>query len=99
MDEDVRQIDDILPIVSEGGNFYYSYDDFAFFDMREEHVKLIRRNSLRKSHCQNQLYFYQKYIYKAKSDCDRTGGYRSLVGRADIGNRENSHISFNEKDA
>jgi hypothetical protein len=46
MDEDVLQIDDMLPTASEGGNHYYSYDDFAFFDMREEHEKLTRRNSV-----------------------------------------------------
>jgi hypothetical protein len=32
--------------ISEVGNSYYSYDDFVFFDMREEHEKLIRRNSV-----------------------------------------------------
>jgi hypothetical protein len=33
MDEDVLHIDDMLPTtISEGGNRYYSYDDFAFFD-------------------------------------------------------------------
>ncbi len=54
MDEDVLHIDDMLPTtVSEGGDHYYSYDDFAFFDMQEEHEKLIIRNSVRKSHCQN----------------------------------------------
>ncbi len=100
MDEDVSHIDDMLPTtLSEGGNSYYSYDDFSFFDMREEHEKLIRRNSVRKSHCQNQLYFYQKYIYKAINNCDGTGGYRGLVGRANVGNRENSHISVSEKEA
>ena len=42
MDEDVSHIDDMLPTtLSEGGNIYYSYDDFSFFDMREEHEKLI----------------------------------------------------------
>ena len=90
MDEDVLTIDDMLPTtISEGGNRYNSYDDFAFFDTQEEHEKLIRMNSVRRSHCQNQLYFYQKYIYKAKSNCDSTGGYRGLVGRSNIGNREN----------
>jgi hypothetical protein len=37
-------IDGILPTtISEGDNHYYSYDDFAFFDTREEHERLIRR--------------------------------------------------------
>jgi hypothetical protein len=85
--------------ISDGGNCYNSYDDFAFFDMQEEHEKLIRRNSVRMSHCQNQLYFYQKYIYKAKSNCDGTGGYHGLVGRSNVGNRENSHISVSKKEA
>jgi hypothetical protein len=100
MDEDVPHIDDMLPTtISEVGNSYYSYDDFVFFDMREEHEKLIRRNSVRKSHCQNQLYFYQKYIYKAINNCDGTGGYRGLVGRANVGHRENSNISVSKKEA
>ena len=37
MDEDVLHIDDMLPTtISEGGNYYYSLDDFAFVDMWEE---------------------------------------------------------------
>ncbi len=47
MDEDVPHRDDMLPTtISEGGNHYYIYDDFAFFDRQEEHEKLIRRNSV-----------------------------------------------------
>ncbi len=100
MDEDVLHIDDMLPTtISEGGNCYYDYNDVAFFDTQEEHEKLISTNSVRKSHSQNQLYFYQKYIYKAKSNCDGTGGYRGLVGRANIGNKENLHISVSKKKA
>ena len=73
MDEDLPHIDDMLPTtISEGGNRHYSHDDFAFFDRGEEHENLIRRNSVQKSHCQNQLYFYQKYIHKAKRNCDDT---------------------------
>ena len=61
MDEDVPHIDDMLPTtICEGGNSFYSFDNFAFFDMQQKHEKLIRRNSVQKSHCQNQLYFYQK---------------------------------------
>ena len=67
--------------------------------MREEHEKLIRRNSVWKSHCQNQLYFYQKYMFKVINNCDCTGGYRGLVDRENIDNRENSHISVSEKKA
>ena len=52
-----------------------------------------------KSYCQNQLYSYHKYIYKAKDNCDGTGGYCGLVGRANIGNRENLHISVSKKEA
>ncbi len=52
-----------------------------------------------KSICQNQLYFYQKYIYKAKGICNGTGGFRGLAGRANIGIRENSHISSSKKEA
>ena len=47
MDEDVHDIDDMLTAnIMEGGDRYYSYDNFAFFDMQEEHEKLIRRNSV-----------------------------------------------------
>ena len=67
INEDVHDIDDMLSTsIIEGDKRYYSYADFAFFDTREENEKLIRRNSVRKSYCQNQLYFYQKYICKAK---------------------------------
>ena len=65
---------------------------------QEENEKLIRRNRVRQSYCQKQLYFYQKYICKAKDNCDGTGGYRGLVGRTNIGNRANSHISVSEKE-
>ena len=100
MDEDVLTIDDMLPTtISEGCNCYDSYDDFAFFDTQEEHEKLIRRNSVQKSHCQNQLYFYHKFIYKVINNCDGTGGYHGLIGRANIGNRENLYISVSEKEA
>ena len=100
MDEDVPDIDDMLATnIIEGGDHYQSYDDFASFDTQEENEKLIRRNSVWKSYCQNQIYFYQKYIYKAKDNCDGTGGYRGLVGTANIGNRENSPISVSKKEA
>jgi hypothetical protein len=67
MDEDITDIDDMLATnIIEGGYHYYCVDNFAFFDTREENEKLIRRHSLRKSYCQNQLYFYQNYICKAK---------------------------------
>jgi hypothetical protein len=99
MDEDVTDIDDMLTTnINEGSDHYYSFDDFAFFDTPEENEKLTRRNSVRESYCQNQLYFYQKYICKAKDNCDGTGGYRGLVGRTNIGNRANSHISVSEKE-
>ena len=59
MDEDVLIIDAMLPTtISEGGNRCNSYNYFAFFDTREGYEKLIRRNSVQRSHCQNQLYFY-----------------------------------------
>jgi hypothetical protein len=99
MDEDVFPIDEMLPTtISKGGNHYNSYDDFVFFDTQEEHEKLTRRNIVQRSHCQNQLYFYQKYFHKANSYCDGIGGYRGLVGRANVGNRENSHISVSENE-
>ena len=74
MDEDVPDIDDMLTTnIMEGGDHYYTYDNFVFFDMWEEHAKLIRRNRVWKSYCQNQLHFSQKYIYKTKDNCDGTG--------------------------
>ena len=74
-DEDVPHIYDMLATnITEGSDRYYSYDDFAFFGMREEN-EFLRKNSLWKCHCQNQLYFYQKYFQKAKNNCDNTGGY------------------------
>jgi hypothetical protein len=47
MDEDVLTIDDMLPTtISEGGNHYNSYYDFAFIDTQEEQEKLKGRNSV-----------------------------------------------------
>ncbi len=100
INENVHDIDDMLSTsIIEGDECYYSYADFAFFDTREENEKLIRRNSVWKSYCQNELYFYQKYICKAKDNCDGTCGYRGLVGRANIGNRENANASVSKKEA
>ena len=100
MDEDVADSAVMLPTtVLQGSDHHYSYDDFVFFDTREKHEKLLRKNSVLKSHCQNHLYFYQKYIQKAKNNCDSTGGYRDLVRRANIGNRENTNISVGKKEA
>jgi hypothetical protein len=99
IDEDATGIDDMLATnIIEGGDHYYSFDDFAFFEVQEENEQLIKRNSVPKSYCQNQLYFYQKYICKANDNCDGTGGYHGLVGRANIGNRENLHISVSKKE-
>ncbi len=99
-DEDVADNADMLAITAcEEADNYYGYDDFSFLDTREEHDKFVRKNSLRKCHCQNQLYFYQKYFQKAKNNCDNTGGYRGLVGRANVGNRENVHILVGEMEA
>ena len=51
MDEDVITIDDMLPTtISEGGNRYYSYDGFAFFDMWEEQRT---RKADKKEQCTN----------------------------------------------
>ena len=84
-DEDVADKSGMLAITAcEDADNYYRYDDFLFLDTREEHDKFLRKNSLRKCHCQNQLYFYQKYFQKAKNNCENTGGYRGLVGRANL---------------
>jgi hypothetical protein len=67
--------------------------------MQEEHEKLLRMNSLQKLHCQNQLYFNQKYIQKAKCNSNSTGVYHGSVGSANVGNQENAHISVDKKEA
>ena len=73
-DEDVADDADMLIINAyEDTDYYYSYDDFLFLDIWEEHDKFLRKNSLWKCHCQNQLYFYQKYFQKAKNICDNMG--------------------------
>ncbi len=33
------------------------------------------------------------------NNCDGTGSYHGLVGRANVGNRENSHVAVSEKEA
>ncbi len=46
IDEDVPDIDDMLPTNAiEGNDHYYSYDDFAIIGTREEYEKHIRRNN------------------------------------------------------
>jgi hypothetical protein len=76
MDNDVPDSAVLLPTtVSQDGDRHDSCNDFSLFDMQEEHEKLLRKNSVRKSHCQSQLYFYQKYVLKANNHCDGTGGY------------------------
>ena len=98
-DEDVADNSDMLAITAyENADNYYRYDDFSFLENREEN-EFLRKNSLWKCHCQNQLYFYQKYFQKAKSNCDNTGGYRGLVGRANVGKCENMHILVGEREA
>ena len=42
--------------------------------------------------------FYQKYIYKAINNSEGAGDYLGLIGRANVGNRENLHISVSEKE-
>ena len=99
-DKDVADDADMLTVtVYEDTDYDYSYDDYLFLDTQEEHDKFLRKNSLQKCHCQNQLYFYQKYFQKVKNNFDNTGGYRGLVGRASVGNRENMHILVGEREA
>ncbi len=83
----------------EDADNYYRYDDFSFLDTQEEHAKFLRKNSLRKCHCQNQLYFYQKYFQKANNNCDNTGGYCVLVGRVNVDNCENTHLLVGKREA
>jgi hypothetical protein len=67
MDKDVSDYAVMLPnTISQGSKHHYSYDNFMFFDTWEEQKKLLRKNSVWNSHCQNQLYFYQKYIRETK---------------------------------
>ncbi len=57
-DEDVPDTSNMLAITAyEDADNYYRYDDFSFLDTREEHDKFVRKNSLWKCKCQNQLYF------------------------------------------
>ncbi len=99
-DEDVADNSDMLAVTAcEDADNYYKYHDFLFLDTWEEHDKFLRKNSLWKCHCQNQLYFYQKYFQKAKNNCDNTGGYCGLVGRVNVGNRENMHIPLGKREA
>jgi hypothetical protein len=101
-DQDVADADDadmIAITAYEDADCYYSYDDFSFLDTREEHDRDLRKNSVRKSHCENQMYFYQKYFQKAKSHCDNAGGYHGLAGRANIGNCENMNILVGKREA
>jgi hypothetical protein len=72
-DKDVADDADMLAITAyEDADCYYSYDDFLFLGTQEEHDKFLRKNNVQKLHCQNQLYFYQKYFQKAKNNCDNT---------------------------
>ena len=52
-----------------------------------------------KSHNVKTSYISIRSIYfKGKSKCDHTGRYHGLVGRANVGNRENLHISVSKKE-
>jgi len=62
----------------------HSYDDFAFFDWRKD------KKRKKKSLCQVQTYFYQKYECKLKDPDDDTGGWRGLVHRASTENRHDA---------
>lgn len=72
---------------SDGG---HSYEDFSFFDTREEDEKYAknRKGNTQKILSQNQLYFYQRYKHQRSNPGDGTGGFAGLVHRANVGNRE-----------
>jgi hypothetical protein len=81
IDEYVPDVDYMLPTnIIEDKDRYYSYDDFGFFDTREENERHIRWNSAWKS--------YFQICIRINDNSAGTGGYCGLVGRANIGNRE-----------
>ena len=76
----------------------YCYDDFKFFDTREQKDKLIDKRLLGEKLSQNQLYFWQMHRQLLKDDNDHTGGFAGLAYRANVQNREDpSHLTdYNE---
>ena len=83
----ICSLQDIYQCAGEGA---YSYDDFSYFDVRQNDEKLVRKGSTRERYCQNQLYFFQKYQRKSIYPDDDTGGFAGLVHRANVRNREDA---------
>ena len=81
--------------VSQIGDSHYSYDDFAFFNTQEENKKLSRKNSFT-SHTVKTRCNFIRSISKWPNIIVVTGGYRGLVGRANIGHWENMDISVSK---
>ena len=89
--EEEDEADEEIHIHETGSSGGYSYPDFAFFDRRSADEKKFRPGSARRDRlCQNQIYFYQKYLLQRLNERDETGGFAGLVHRADLGNREDS---------
>ena len=67
----------------------YSYNDFSFFDWRKKEEKTMQGSSVERT-SQVQIYFYQKYRAKLLDINDNTGGFRGLVGRSNVRDREDT---------
>jgi len=95
--EDINEddYDGMLPtfdVNDDGGNEVgYSYEDFNFFDTRKKEEKSRPRSSIERI-SQVQLYFWQKYKAKCLNKDDDMGGFRGLVGRSNVRDREDINI-------
>ena len=95
-------------LVSGGNNYHlnqsnvtedqaFTYSDFHFFDTRTEEEKVFRKGQSRQRICQNQIYFYQRYLLQLLCKDDGTGGFAGLVYRANIRNREDSSNPYHKR--
>ena len=92
-EEKMNQINIPNAFGDHAGREKHSYNDFAFFDWRDEEKKQTQR------FCQAQLYFYQKYERKYTDPDNNTGGFQGLVHRASTGNREDASEVAPREDA
>ena len=86
-DNEEDEMDETHPPIARGMHAErakYSYEDFSFFDWRDDKAKSRNRC------CQTQIYFYQRYVCRLQDPADDTGGFRGLVHRASTGNREDA---------
>ena len=82
--EDSQRIDDYYKIME-------------FLDCRSEDEKKLRKNSLAQSLSQVVLYFAQQRMFRDRNQS--LGGYRGLVERAMISNREHKYSVADEEEA